>query len=366
MIYRTYGKTDKEISILGFGGMRFQNVNNRDECVRMMLDAAEAGVNYFDTAPGYMGTRSEQVFGEAFDELRRRGIPFYCATKTFKADERSIRGELDQQLKRLRVDRIDFYHVWCITTLEDWEGRKGSGVLEAFRKLKAEGLIGHICVSSHLIGDRIRSLLMENVFEGVTFGFSAYNFNIRQAAFDAVKKYGLGCVVMNPLGGGIIPQNPGKFEFIKTRSEESVVEAALRFIFSHEEINTALVGFGNRAEVAEAVKAVEGYRRIGGSEIRRIMTQISGAFAHLCTGCRYCDECPESIPIPKFMDAYNHKLLYGGESELLDRLKWHWDIPANLAERCVECGLCEELCTQHLPIMERMKEITGLVRRKKR
>lgn len=360
MIYREYGKTGKQVSILGFGGMRFRNVDDHEECVRMMLDAAGAGVNYFDTAPGYMGTRSEQVFGAAFREFKKKNIPFYCATKTFKADESSIRRELDVQLKRLHVDRIDFYHVWCITTLEDWEGRKKKGVIDAFRKLRDEGLIGHICVSSHLIGNQIRELLMENVFEGVLFGYSAYNFNIRRAAFDAIRKYRLGCVVMNPLGGGIIPQNPGVFQFIKTKNDETVVEAALRFIFSHDEINTALVGFGTREEVAQAVKAVEGYRRISRADMNRIRKGIHASFADLCTGCRYCDECPEGIPIPKFMDAYNHKLLYGREQELLERLKWHWDMSASPAERCVECGLCEKLCTQHLPIVKRLKEIVSL------
>ena len=360
MIYREYGKTGKKVSMLGFGGMRFKNVDDTETCVAMMLDAAQAGVNYFDTAPGYMGTRSEQVFGEAFKEFQKRGISFYSATKTFKASEDSIRRELDEQLRRLNVDHIDFYHVWCITTLEDWEGRKKKNVIKAFQKLKQEGLIKHICVSSHLIGDQIRELLMEGVFEGVLFGYSAYNFNIRAAAFDAIRRHKLGCVVMNPLGGGIIPQNPGVFDFVRTREEETVVEGALRFIFSHDEICTALVGFGNREEVSQAVKAVQGYSKIPAGEMTRMREHIKDSFRDLCTGCRYCDECPEGIPIPKLMDAYNHKLLYGKEQELLDRLSWHWSISKNLADRCVECGLCEELCTQHLPIMSRLREIASI------
>jgi predicted aldo/keto reductase-like oxidoreductase len=363
MIYREYGRTGKKVSLLGFGGMRFKDVNDRDECVRMMLDAADAGVNYFDTAPGYMGTRSEQVFGAAFKEFTRRGIPFYSATKTFKADESGIRHELDAQLKRMHVNRIDFYHVWCITTLEDWGKRRERGVIDTFRKLKEEGLIGHVCVSSHLIGDQIRELLMEGVFEGVLFGYSAYNFNIRRAAFDAIRKHRLGCAVMNPLGGGIIPRNPEVFDFIRTREDETVVEAALRFLFSHDEISTALVGFATREEVAQAVKAVEGFRTISRRDMNNILKGIRKPFADLCTGCRYCDECPEGIPIPKFMDSYNHKLLYGEERELLDRLKWHWDIPVSLADRCTACGLCEKLCTQHLPIIERLKEIVSLSRK---
>jgi predicted aldo/keto reductase-like oxidoreductase len=359
MLYRDYGKTGKKVSMLGFGGMRFNNVSDTDECVAMMLDAAEAGVNYFDTAPGYMGTKSEQVFGEAFKEFGRKNIPFYSATKTFKAEEGAIRRELDEQLRRLNVDHIDFYHVWCITTLEDWEGRKKKNVLAAFQKLKEEGLIGHICVSSHLIGNQIRELLMEGVFEGVLFGYSAYNFNIRAAAFEAIKKHNLGCVVMNPLGGGLIPQNPRVFDFVRTREEESVVEGALRFLFSHDEISTALVGFGNRGHVAEAVAAVKGYKKVAAEAMERMREHIRESFRDLCTGCRYCDECPEGIPIPKFMDAYNHKLLYGKEKELFDRLAWHWSISKDIAGTCVECGLCEKLCTQHLPIMSRLGEIAS-------
>jgi predicted aldo/keto reductase-like oxidoreductase len=120
---------------------------------------------------------------------------------------------------------------------------------------------------------------------------------------------------MNPLGGGIIPQNPRVFRFIKTRENESVVQAALNFIFTHEDINTALVGFGTREEVAEALHAVDAYQGVPRSEMKRIRKAIKDSFADLCTGCRYCDECPEDIPIPKFMDAYNHKLLYGKEQE---------------------------------------------------
>ena len=359
MQYRDYGKTGKKVSMLGFGGMRFNNVNDTDTCVEMMLDAAQGGVNYFDTAPGYMGTKSEQVFGEAFKEFKKRNIPFYSATKTFKAAEGAIRRELDTQLRRLNVDHIDFYHVWCITTIEDWKGRKKKDVIGAFQKLKEEGLIGHICVSSHLIGDQIKELLMEGVFEGVLFGYSAYNFNIRAAAFDAIKAHNLGCVVMNPLGGGLIPQNPEVFDFVRSRDDESVVEGALRFIFSHDEISTALVGFGNREEVAQALKAVEGYTKVPAEEMTRMREHIKDSFRDLCTGCRYCDECPEGIPIPKYMDAYNHKLLYGREEELLNRLSWHWNISKRDAGKCVDCGLCEELCTQHLPIISRLREIAS-------
>ncbi|MCD6385288.1 aldo/keto reductase [Candidatus Sumerlaeota bacterium] len=362
MIYRKYGKTGKQVSIVGFGGMRFKNIDDREECVRMVIEAAEGGINYFDTAPGYFGTKSEEVFGEAFRELQRRKIPFYCATKTSKSDEKSIRQEVEQQLKRLNIDAIDFYHIWCIITLDEWYRRKRNGVIETLIKLKEEGLIRHICVSSHLIGDQVKEVLSEEAIEGILLGYSVFNFSLREPALEEVAKRNLGCVVMNPLGGGIIPQNPELFEFVKTKKDESVVEASLRFLFAHPSITSALVGFGERDEIKQALNAVNGYQGISQAEIERIKANTTEAFNELCTGCRYCDNCPEGIPVPKLMDAYNYKRLYGENKRVLDRLKWHWGISPEVAEKCQECGLCEEACTQHLPIIQRLKEIAEIGR----
>ncbi len=345
--------------MLGFGGMRFKAIDDRDACVQMMVEAARGGVNYFDTAPAYFGVKSEQAFGAGFAELKQMGLPFYCSTKTNKSAPAAIRGEIEQQLKRLGLSAIDFYHVWCVNDLANWEKRKRDGIIDTFRRLREEGLIRHIAVSSHLIGDQIKELLAEEVFEGVLFGYSAYNFPIRQPAFDTITARELGCVVMNPLGGGIIPQNPEVFSFIRSRPDQSVVEAALHFLFAHERITTALVGFGNLQEVREALQAVDSYRGIDPQVIERMKDDVSEAFLDLCTGCRYCDHCPEGLAVPKLMDAYNHMKLYGKKEAALDRLKWHWNIPPEEAARCAECGECEEACTQHLPIMERLKEIAS-------
>lgn len=360
MLYNEYGTTGKTVSAIGFGGMRFDDVDDVDACVDMMVHAAEGGINYFDTAPKYFGIRSEIAYGAGLAELRRRGLPYYLATKTFEAEESEIRREIEGQLTRLGVDSIDFYHIWCITNLDNWKQRKKKGVLEVFQKLKAEGTIKHICVSSHLIGDEINELLMEGVFEGVLFGYSAYNFAARQRAFDAIRSQNLGCVVMNPLGGGLIPNNPNLFEFVKTQKEETVVEAALRFLIAHEDITVSLVGFGNKDHVQEALSAVDGYRPITAETLKAMMSNAGASFEGICTGCRYCDHCPEEIPIPKLMDAYNQKVLYDDDAQIKDRLKWHWGVPAEVAATCIECGLCERLCTQHLDIIDRLKYIASV------
>ena len=360
MQYREYGQTGKKVSILSFGGMRFADIDNHDECIRMIVAAAEGGINYFDTAPGYFEERSETVFGKGFAELRRRNLPYYSATKTFASEESAIRREIEAQLKRLDVPAIDFYHIWSITNLEKWQARKKDGVLRTFGKLKEEGLIRHVCVSSHLINDEIKELLMEGVFEGVLLGYSAYNFQSRQAAFDAIREKKLGAVIMNPLGGGVIPQHEDKFGFLR-RPGENIATAALRFLWDHPDITTALVGFDTVEHIQDAIAAQEGYQPRTPAELEELKSKALTSFEGICTGCAYCDDCPEGIQIPKLMDVYNQKILEGknGGDPIGNRLKWHWGLDRSAAAGCTACGLCEDVCTQHIDIIKRLQEIVG-------
>ena len=200
---------------------------------------------------------------------------------------------------------------------------------------------------------------MEGVFEGVLFGYSAYNFSARREAFDAVKEKKLGAVIMNPLGGGIIPQHPELFKFI-CRKGESVVAAALRVLWDHPEITNTLVGFDTIEHLREALEAMEGYKPRTKAELEATIAKAQVSLEGICTGCAYCDDCPEGIPIPCYMDAYNQKLLDKNTKDPIgERLKWHWGLERAGAAKCTACGLCEQACTQHINIIERLKEIAG-------
>jgi predicted aldo/keto reductase-like oxidoreductase len=138
------------------------------------------------------------------------------------------------------------------------------------------------------------------------------------------------------------------------------VEAAIRFLLAHPEITVTLVGYGTNEHVKESIQAVEGYREISRQALQKIKDAAGSKFEGLCTGCQYCDDCPESIPIPKLMEAYNQKLLRKSDKSLLDQLGMHWGISPDEAARCIECGQCEDACTQHLDIMNRLKDIVAI------
>lgn len=362
MIYRTFGKTGVQVSALGFGGMRFADQSDVEGCSQLVQAAYDAGFTYFDTAPGY--GQSEELFGVAFKAMNktRAQRPFCVATKTLRAKPDEIRKELEQSLQRMGLDYIDFYHIWCVMSLQGYQRRKTEGALAAFEKLQQEGLIRHICVSSHMTGEDVSIMLRDYPFAGVLLGYSAMNFSYRERALQAAAQVNAGVVVMNPLGGGLIPQHPELFSFLKAQNDETVVQAGLRFLINDPRISVALVGLSNQQQLAEALTAVDGFKPIEDSRINAMKQNLKQSFAELCTGCGYCDQCPEGIPVPRLMDGFNHYLLNGGEKALLDRLAWHWSINKNdeILRKCTQCRLCEESCTQHLPVTERIAKIRAI------
>ncbi len=356
---KPYGKTGKDVSVIGFGGMRFSQPERTDEMAEIVLHAYRQGVNYFDTAPGYCGDKSEGIMGAALAQMQPG--TFFVSTKCSNPNGDELRRSLDRSLERLGVERIDFFHIWCLLSPDKWQQRKDGGAVAAAQKAREEGLIDHLVVSSHMSGQQLGQVLSEGVFQGVTLGYCAINFPFRDEAVELAGARQLGVVTMNPLGGGLIPQHAERFGFIRAEGDESVVQAALRFNVSNPHVTSALVGFSSKEQVDEAVEAVSDFQPYPREHIEAMRERILDSFEDLCTGCGYCLPCPEGIEIPKLMDAWNQRALRGEDpSHVVNRLKWHWGMRPEAARACSLCGVCETRCTQHLPIRDRLKEISAL------
>lgn len=353
MFCKTYGKTGLKISAVSFGAMRFANAQDIDANAEVVLHAYRKGINYFDTAPFYCDDHSEDIVGVAVRQMKPG--TFYVSTKCGSASGSELRESLERSLKRLHVEKIDFFHIWCIIQPEQWAQRKSGGAVAEAIKARQEGLIGHLAVSSHMTGGQIGEIIKEGLFEGVTLGYSAINFPYRQAALDIAGAAGLGVVAMNPLAGGLIAWNADRFRFLRAADDADTVAAAIRFVVSQPSITSALVGFTTKAHVDQAVAGMENFTPHTAGHVQAVRQRIESSFDGLCTGCGYCLPCPQGVEIPKLMDAYNHKLL-GGDS-LADRLRWQWHLKPAAAGMCNQCGACQAKCTQQLPIMERLEEI---------
>jgi predicted aldo/keto reductase-like oxidoreductase len=358
---KPYGKTGKQVSVISFGGMRFEKPDDIDHSAETIAYAHSKGINYFDTAPFYCNDKSEDIMGAAVKGLPRSS--FYLSTKCGQATAAEMRQSLERSLKRLNVDYIDFFHVWCLLKPTQLPERIEKGAVGELLKAKREGLVKHVVVSTHLNGEDIAMVLDSGYFEGMTLGYNALNFPFRAKGIEAAARHNIGVVTMNPLGGGLIPQNAQRLAFLKGPDDADVIQAALRFNISQPAITSALVGFANKAEVDQAVAAVENFKPYPSEHIERVKQHITASFEGFCTGCGYCLPCPTDVEIPKLMDAFNHKILEGKDESISNRLKWHWGMSPDAAAACLECGECEGRCTQHLPIRERLAAIAALAQK---
>ena len=364
MFYKKYGNTDMRVSAVGMGTMRYNDddisAGNLDKCAEVVLYAHEKGINFFDSAPFYCQDKSEIITGMALSQLPRDSYFISSKVNLGTLDKKSsaddFRRRLETSLKRLKVDYLDFYYLWCMLDMESFK-KQYDLLYKHFEQAKSEGLIRHITVSSHMQGNDLEKLVDTEAFSGILIGYNALNYRFRQAGIAAAYNKGMGITVMNPLGGGLIPENPEYFSYLTEGSDLTVAQAALRFVASHKEISVALAGCTTKEHVDDAVKAVEGLVEKPAAEIYKEYENSGLALNNLCTGCAYCDSCPQGIEIPKFMDAYN---LHIFGKNMADRLKHHWSLPINKAAECIRCGKCEDLCTQHLPIMDRLEEIAQL------
>jgi predicted aldo/keto reductase-like oxidoreductase len=165
---------------------------------------------------------------------------------------------------------------------------------------------------------------------------------------------------MNPLGGGIIPAHPDYFSFLK-KEDRSLAVSALQFILSQNKATLALVGFSTIEEVQENTQAAEHLEPTTPDYLEQMAHYLTTELNTLCTTCGYCDSCPVEIPIPQLMDSYNMYILSNGDaSKVLNRMENHWGVTAEQAAACVACGQCESLCTQKLPIIERLAHIAQM------
>ena len=367
MIYKEYGKTDIKVSAVGFGGMRFDEKKSNEKNAELLLYAKEKGINYFDTAPMYCSDTSEDIYGIAIEQMSDMRDEFYVSTKGMPTEfdtADKARAAVEKSLKRIKSGYIDFYHVWCIRTMDQYElAMKKGGQYEGLMKCKEEGLIKNIVVSTHLPGNNIQTIINDGNFAGVLMGVNILNFPYRWQGVQAAYEGDYGVVAMNPLSGGMIPKFENELGYLAAEGE-TPIEAAIRFCVSCPQITITLIGFTTKEHIDTACKVADNSAPFTQEDIERVKANVSENMDALCTGCGYCMKCcPKEIPIANYMQFYNDKAMFGkSEEELIKETKFQheWGLLVDRkasAGDCIQCGKCEAECTQHLHIIERLAEI---------
>jgi len=142
---RAYGDTGERLSIIGFGGMVVNGVE-QEHASRLVAEAVEKGINYFDVAPSYGD--AELKLGPALEPYRKN---VFLACKTERRTKEGAAAELAESLQRLRTDHVDLYQLHAISDVQkDVDTAFGKeGAMEAFLEAKKQGRIRYLGFSAH-------------------------------------------------------------------------------------------------------------------------------------------------------------------------------------------------------------------------
>ena len=369
MQYRKFGNTGVQISALGFGAMRLPEVEEKDGTFRIdeekalaaINQAFELGVNYIDTAYGYCHGNSETVVGKALKGWRDR---VYLSTKmpTWMVKKTSdYRRLLEEQLKRLDVDFIDFYHFHALSRERFDDIVLKHNLLDEAQKAKDEGLIKHISFSFHDEPEALKELVDIGIFSSLLCQYNLLDRANEEAIAYAHAK-GLGVVIMGPVAGGRLAASSQAVQQLLGERTVSSPELALRFVLANPGVSCALSGMTSAEMVADNVRAASVETPLTSEELHRINLALeeNERLAELyCTGCDYCMPCPNDVNIPLNFRLMNYHRVYGLTEYARDeyqKIGSNEDNKGRKAEECIECGLCEDKCPQKIQIRRQLKE----------
>ncbi|MBC8590202.1 aldo/keto reductase [Wansuia hejianensis] len=328
---RVLGKTGFEVSVIGFGGIPIQRVDE-ETAYELLVESYNQGINFIDTARGYM--ESENLLGAALERFGRN--KFILATKSMARTYDGVIEELNTSLKNLRTDYIDLFQFHNVRTKEDLDTVMGeNGALKAIKEYKEKGIIKEIGITSHSV-DILDIAIDTGEFSTIQY---PYNPVERQGepVFKKAKANNIGVIIMKPLAGGAIPKG----------------ELCLRFILENDDVTVAIPGMDSIEQVRENTKAGQDRRSLTPEERKDLEEEAKTLGSEFCRRCGYCAPCTVGIDIPSqfIMEGYYTRY------NLQDWAKSRYEAMTTRAKDCIECGDCETRCPYDLPIIKMLKRV---------
>ena len=230
---RSLGQTGEKVSMIGFGSFVL-NGTSPEAASRLVGEAVEAGVNYFDVAPTY--GNAEELLGPALEPHRKN---VFLACKTTQRRQTEAAAELDRSLTHLHTDHVDLYQLHAVTTAQEVEAIFGAeGALHAFEAAKKAGKVRFLGFSAHSV-EAALALMDRFDFDTILFPvnyatWNAGNFGPQVLARAQEKKMGI--LALKAMAKGPWPKEARRFAsncWYEPLLDPAEALLALRFTLSH-------------------------------------------------------------------------------------------------------------------------------------
>jgi len=366
MQYRIDKATGNKLSALGQGCMRFPR--DKAESESIILTAIEGGVNFFDTAYAY--PNSEKTLGEILAKNNKRK-DIYIATKLPFILCKSV-TDFDkiftEQLQRLQTDYIDYYFIHSLSNFAQWDSLCKMGIEQWIEEKIKSGKIKYIGFSHHGTCDDFLKIL-----DSYNWGFCMIQYNYYDENYQAGKKgliaaaeKGVSVIVMEPLLGGRLAtglSNQAVDVFKKANPSRTPADWALHWLWNHEEITVVLSGMSSTQIMESNIRSMENFKSLSDQELAvysDVIDIFKQSYKVNCTGCNYCLPCPKGINIPACLSSYNSSYAQGyftGIQQYITSTALLTTKNPSSTLLCNQCGKCEKLCPQYLPIRKDLKRV---------
>lgn len=209
MKYRELGKSGLKVSAMGLGCMGMSHgygaAGDKKEMIKLIHQAVEKGVTFFDTAEVYGPYTNEELVGEALEPYRKEiviatkcGIQIVDGKQIVIGKPETIRRSIEGSLKRLRTEYIDLYYLHRVdpdTPIEE--------VAETMKQLQQEGKIQHWGVSEAGV-QTIRRAHAVFPLTAVQSEYSMWWREPEKELLPTLEELGIGFVPFSPLGKGFL------------------------------------------------------------------------------------------------------------------------------------------------------------------
>ncbi len=248
MQYNLLGKTGLKVSRLSFGASSLGGVFHavdEAEAIAAVHAALDCGINYFDVAPAYGGTRSETVLGKALRGIARDR--YFLSTKVGKyTDPNSygndtldysrahIRASLDESTGRLGVAYFDIIHIHDIEYQDrkhtEWALTEG---YDAVQELKREGRIGNVSFGIYPMDLWKRIFASLDIDAALVHNHYCLNDTHLLDLLPVAKEKGIGIVNGSPFASGLLTDRGAPAWHPASPEDQSLFHAAARVCQSH-------------------------------------------------------------------------------------------------------------------------------------